>query len=164
MEPKIIAFCCHYCAFTAADLAGTMRQQYPTNIHIVRLPCTGKVDTNMLLQAFVDDADGVMVAGCEEGSCHFLEGNIRAKKRVEYAKKKLEEVGITPEKLEMFHIAASEGPLFAQTARDFTDKIRELIQKESEKEKLPEDQKQEDQITESADSRKEKTDESTASM
>lgn len=130
-EPKIIAFCCHYCAFTAADLAGTMRQQYPTNIHIVRLPCTGKVDINMLLRAFVDDADGVMVAGCEVGSCHFLEGNIRAKKRVEYAKEKLGEVGINPEKLEMFHIAASEGPLFAQTARDFTEKIRDLLHQES---------------------------------
>lgn len=132
MEPKIIAFCCHYCAFTAADLAGTMRQQYPTNIHIVRLPCTGKVDINMLLQAFVDDADGVMVAGCEVGSCHFLEGNIRAGKRVEYAKRKLEEVGIHPEKLEMFHIAASEGPLFAQTARDFTDKIKNMNQNKQE--------------------------------
>ena len=126
MEPKIIAFCCHYCAFTAADLAGTMRQQYPTNIHIVRLPCTGKVDVNMLLGAFVEGADGVMVAGCEVGSCHFLEGNVRAKKRVDYAKKKLEEAGIDPQKLEMYHIAASEGPLFAQTAREFTDRIIQL--------------------------------------
>jgi coenzyme F420-reducing hydrogenase delta subunit len=132
-EPKIIAFCCHYCAFTAADLAGTMRQQYPPNIHIVRLPCTGKVDINMLLQAFVDDADAVMVAGCEVGSCHFLEGNVRAKKRVENAKVKLEEVGINPEKLEMFHIAASEGPLFAQTSREFTGKIKDILQKEAEK-------------------------------
>jgi coenzyme F420-reducing hydrogenase delta subunit len=132
MEPKIIAFCCHYCAFTAADLAGTMRQQYPANVHIVRLPCTGKVDVNMLLQAFLDQADGVMVAGCEVGSCHFLEGNVRAKKRVEYAQRKLEEVGINPEKLEMFHIAASEGPLFAQTARDFTAKITGILQREKE--------------------------------
>ncbi len=129
-EPKIIAFCCHYCAFTAADLAGTMRQQYPTNIHIVRLPCTGKVDVNMLLQAFVDEADGVMVAGCEVGSCHFLEGNIRAKKRVEFAKKKLEEAGINPDKLDMYHIAASEGPLFAKTAREFTDKIKSILEEE----------------------------------
>jgi coenzyme F420-reducing hydrogenase delta subunit len=129
-EPKIIAFCCHYCAFTAADLAGTMRQQYPPNIHIVRLPCTGKVHMNMLLQAFVDGADAVMVAGCEVGSCHFLEGNIRAKKRVENTKKKLEEVGINPEKLEMYHIAASEGPLFAQTSREFTDKIKKILDEE----------------------------------
>ena len=130
-EPKIIAFCCHYCAFTAADLAGTMRQQYPPNIHIVRLPCTGKVDVNMLLQAFVDDADAVMVAGCEVGSCHFLEGNVRAKKRVANARLKLEEAGINPEKLEMFHIAASEGPLFAQTSRDFTEKIKTIIKNET---------------------------------
>ena len=129
-EPKIIAFCCHYCAFTAADLAGTMRQQYPTNVHIVRLPCTGKVDMNMLLQAFVDGADAVMVAGCEVGSCHFLEGNVRAKKRVDNTKKKLEEVGINPEKLEMYHIAASEGPLFAQTSREFTDKIKRILAEE----------------------------------
>ena len=129
-EPKIIAFCCHYCAFTAADLAGTMRQQYPPNIHIVRLPCTGKVHMNMLLQAFVDGADAVMVAGCEVGSCHFLEGNIRAKNRVENTKRKLEEVGINPEKLEMYHIAASEGPLFAQTSREFTEKIKKILENE----------------------------------
>lgn len=131
-EPVVIAFCCHYCAFTAADLAGTMRQQYPTNIRIVRLPCTGKVYVNMLLEAFVDGADAVMVAGCEVGSCHFLEGNIRAKKRVDYAKRKLEEVGINPEKLEMFHIAASEGPLFARTATEFTDRIRKIMKEEQE--------------------------------
>ncbi|MCF8335711.1 MAG: hydrogenase iron-sulfur subunit [Bacteroidales bacterium] len=133
-EPVIIAFCCHYCAFTAADLAGTMRQQYPTNIRIVRLPCTGKVYVNMLLEAFVDGADGVMVAGCEEGSCHFLEGNYRAKKRVNYAKQKIEEVGINPEKLEMYHIGASEGPLFARKAREFTERIRKLMQEENEPE------------------------------
>lgn len=123
---KIIAFCCHYCAFTAADLAGTMRQQYPPEVHIVRLPCTGKVDVNMILQAFVDGADGVMVAGCEVGGCHFLEGNIRAKKRVDYAKQKLHETGIDPERLEMFHIAASQGPLFAKTANEFTKKIKNI--------------------------------------
>jgi coenzyme F420-reducing hydrogenase delta subunit len=139
-EPVIIAFCCHYCAFTAADLAGTMRQQYPSNIRSVRLPCTGKVFVNMVLEAFVDGADGVMVAGCEEGSCHFLEGNYRAKKRVEYARKKLEEVGINPERLEMYHIAASEGPLFARTAKEFTDRISNLMQEEK-KEQLGEEQK-----------------------
>ena len=131
-DPKIIAFCCHYCAFTAADLAGTMRQQYPSNIHIVRLPCTGKVEVNMLLQAFVEGADGVMVAGCEIGGCHFIQGNIRAVKRVSAAKKLLEEVGIQPERLEMFYIAASQGPLFAQTAREFTDRIKKAMSEKTE--------------------------------
>ncbi len=128
-KPKIIAFCCHYCAFTAADLAGTMRLQYPANVNIVRLPCTGKVNANMLLQAFVDEADGVMVAGCEPGSCHFLEGNVRAVKRVSFAREKLSEAGINPERLEMFHIPASEGPLFAKSAKEFTEKISQLEKK-----------------------------------
>ena len=126
-EPTIIAFCCHYCAFTAADLAGTMRQQYPPNLRIVRLPCTGKVDVNMILQAFVEGADGVMVAGCEPGGCHFIQGNLRAKKRVAYAKWLLQEAGINPERLEMFHIAASQGPLFAQTAKEFTEHITQVL-------------------------------------
>jgi coenzyme F420-reducing hydrogenase delta subunit len=126
-EPTIIAFCCHYCAFTAADLAGTMRLQYPTNLRIVRLPCTGKADANMVLQAFVEGADGVMVNGCEPGSCHFIQGNLRAIKRVGYVKKLLQEAGINPERLEMFHIAASQGPLFAQTARAFTERIARLM-------------------------------------
>ncbi len=142
-EPNIIAFCCHYCAFTAADLAGTMRQQYPTNIRVVRLPCTGKVDVNMILKAFVEGADGVMVAGCEIGGCHFIHGNVRAVKRVAHAKKLLQETGVNPERLEMFLIAASQGPLFAQTSREFTEKIRNLmsgnssenIEKEKEEEK-----------------------------
>ncbi len=130
-EPNIIAFCCHYCAFTAADLAGTMRQQYPPNIRIVRLPCTGKVDVNMLLKAFVTGADGVMVAGCEIGSCHFIHGNVRAVKRVAQAKKLLAETGINPERLEMVLIAAPQGPLFAQTSRQYTEQIKKLMSGES---------------------------------
>ncbi|MCP4151248.1 MAG: hydrogenase iron-sulfur subunit [bacterium] len=129
---NIIAFCCHYCAFTAADLAGTMRLQYPPEVRIVRLPCTGRVDVNMLLQAFVEGADGVMVAGCEVGSCHFIEGNLRGKKRVAYAREKLAEAGVEKERLEMFHIAASQGPLFAETASAFTKKIKNIINKKRE--------------------------------
>ncbi len=130
-SPSIIAFCCHYCAFTAADLAGTMRQQYPPNVRIVRLPCTGKVDVNMLLEAFVAGADGVMVAGCEEGSCHFIQGNLRAKGRIVHGKELLAEVGINPERLTMYHIAASQGPLFAEKATEFTEKITALMSGES---------------------------------
>ena len=123
---RVMAFCCHYCAFTAADMAGTMRLQYPPNLRIVRLPCTGRVDVNMLLNAFCEGAAGVMVAGCEEGSCHFMRGNIRAKKRVAYAKRMLSEVGVDPERLEMHHIAASQGPLFADRAREFIQRIIDL--------------------------------------
>jgi len=125
-EPTIIAFCCHYCAFTAADLAGTMRKQYPPNIRIVRLPCTGKVDENIILRAFVEGADGVMVAGCEIGSCHFIQGNVRAVKRVEHAKKLLGETGVNTDRLEFYHIAASQGPLFASTSEEFTERIKHI--------------------------------------
>jgi len=125
-EPIVIAFCCHYCAYTAADLAGTMRLQYPSNVRIIRLPCTGKVDVRHLLEAFEKGADGVYVAGCMEGDCHFLKGNFRAKKRVAWAKKILEEVGIGGDRLEMYNMSAAMGPRFAEVAREMTDKIRKL--------------------------------------
>lgn len=125
-EPLIVAFCCHYCAYTAADLAGTMRLQYPPNLRIIRVPCTGKVDVLFLLKAFEEGADGVYVAGCLEGDCHFLKGNLRAKKRVAIAKRLLEEVGIGGERLEMYNMSAAMGPRFAVVAREMTEKIRKL--------------------------------------
>ena len=125
-EPTIIAFCCHYCAFTAADLAGTMRQQYPPNIRIVRLPCTGKVDPLYLLKAFEKGADGVFVAGCLEGSCHFVNGNINARRRVLYTRGLLQEVGVNPERLEMFNLSSSMGRRFAEICDTMTEKIRAL--------------------------------------
>jgi F420-non-reducing hydrogenase iron-sulfur subunit len=125
-EPKIVAFCCHYCAYSAADLAGSMRLEYSPNVRIVRILCTGKVDTLHLLKAFEDGADAVYVAGCEEGSCHFLEGNLRAKKKVAQAKKLLKEVGIEPERLEFYNISASNSVLFAKAADEMTEKARKL--------------------------------------
>ena len=85
-EPEIVAFCCTYCAYAAADLAGSMRLQYPTNVKIVKLPCSGRIDIIHILRAFEEGADGVFVAGCEEGSCHFVAGNYDAKRRVVRAK------------------------------------------------------------------------------
>ncbi len=125
-EPKIVAFCCHYCAYTAADLAGSMRLQYPPNIRIIRLPCTGKVDVLHLLRAFEDGADGVYVAGCMEGDCHFINGNFRAKKRVHYAKKLLDEIGFGGDRLEMFNMSAAMGPRFAEVAREMVERIKKL--------------------------------------
>jgi F420-non-reducing hydrogenase iron-sulfur subunit len=125
-EPKVVAFCCHYCAYSAADLAGSMRLEYSPNIRIVRIMCTGKVDTLHLLKAFEDGADAVYVAGCEEGSCHFLEGNLRAKKKVAQAKILLKEVGIEPERLEMYNISASNSVLFAKAADEMTERARKL--------------------------------------
>jgi F420-non-reducing hydrogenase iron-sulfur subunit len=123
---KIIAFCCHYCAFAAADLAGSMRLQYPSSVRILRLPCTGKLEVNYLLNAFERGADGVIVAGCLEGGCHFLEGNLRAKQRVFRAKELLRESGLEPERLEMFNLSSAEGPRFAEIVREMHERIVKL--------------------------------------
>ncbi len=125
-EPVIVAFCCHYCAYTAADMAGSMRLSYPSNVKIVRVPCTGKVDIKHILQAFQKGADGVYVAGCLEGDCHFKNGNIKAARRVARAKKLLNEIGIEEERLEMITMSAGMGERFAQTATDITEKIRNM--------------------------------------
>ena len=125
-EPVIVAFCCHYCAYTAADMAGSQRLPYPANVKIVRVPCSGKVDGLHIVKAFEKGADGVYVACCLEGDCHFKNGNTRAAKRVEYITKYLEEIGIEPERLEMVYMSAGMGYRFAQVATEITEKIREL--------------------------------------
>jgi coenzyme F420-reducing hydrogenase delta subunit len=125
-EPKIIAYCRNFCAFAAADLAGAMRLQYPANVRIIKLPCTGRIDGIVLLKAFEDGADGVFVAGCLEGECHYLEGNLRAKKKVRYVKRLLGELQIEPERIEMFNLSSAMGARFAEIAEEMADRIREL--------------------------------------
>jgi len=125
-EPVIVAFCCHYCAYTAADMAGSQRLHYPPNVKIVRVPCSGKVDALHIMKAFEKGADGVYVAGCLEGDCHFKNGNTRAARRVAYVQKMLEDIGIGGERVGMFLMSAGMGERFAQTATDFTEKIRSL--------------------------------------
>ncbi len=125
-EPKIVAFCCNFCAFAAADLAGAMRLQYPPSVRIIRLPCTGKVDGIHLMKAFEEGADGVFVAGCLEGQCHYLEGNLRAKKRVQYIKRLLTEVGIDPERIDMFNLSSAMGGRFAEIVEEMTERIKQL--------------------------------------
>jgi len=125
-EPKIVAFCCHYCAFAAADLAGVMRLQYPPNVKIIKLPCTGRIDVIHLMRTFEDGADGIYVAGCLEGNCHYMEGNLRAKRRVRYTQQLLDQIGLGGARLEMYNMSSAEGPKFAQVAREFTERIRSL--------------------------------------
>jgi len=125
-EPTIVAFCCHYCAYTAADMAGSMRLSYPPNVKIVRVPCSGKVDTIHMMKALEKGADGALVAGCLEGDCHFKNGNTKATKRVAFVKKLLEEIGIEPERLAMVTMSAGMGTRFAQIASEFTEEIRKL--------------------------------------
>ncbi|MGD8386047.1 MAG: hydrogenase iron-sulfur subunit [Desulfobacteraceae bacterium] len=125
-EPVIIAFCCHYCAYTAADMAGSMRLGYPPNIKIIKVPCSGKVGAIHIMRALQNGADGVYVAGCLEGDCHFKDGNVKAAMRVSQVKKILDEIGIGGERVEMMTMSAGMGERFARTATDFTEKIRSL--------------------------------------
>jgi coenzyme F420-reducing hydrogenase delta subunit len=125
-EPVIVAFCCYYCAYTAADMAGSMRLSYPTNVKIVRVPCSGKVDTIHMMKALEMGADGVLVAGCLEGDCHFKNGNTKAAKRVIFVRNLLEEIGIEPQRLSMVSMSAGMGMRFAQIAHEFTEQIRKL--------------------------------------
>ena len=125
-DMKIIAFTCTYCAYNAADLAGSMRLQYPHNVRIVKLLCTGKVEPILLLEAFRYGADAVFVAGCMEGECHFVEGNLRARQVVEYTQQLLEDTGLDPRRLEMFNMSASMAQKFVAAVQTMTDRLAEL--------------------------------------
>ena len=125
-EPIIVAFCCHYCAYAAADLAGSSRLQYPPNVRIIRTPCTGRLEVDYFMKAFEDGADGVLVAGCEEGSCHFKEGNLLAKRRVNYTRDLLLESGLEAERLRMVNVSAASAQKFAEIVRDMVDTVRKL--------------------------------------
>ena len=125
-DPILLAFCCHYCAYSAADMAGSMRLKYPTHVRVLRLPCTGKVEVPFILAAFERGADAVMIAGCLEGGCHFQEGNLRARRRVERAKGILQEIGLEPERLEMFNLSSAEGPRFAAIVSEMSERLARL--------------------------------------
>lgn len=103
-----------------------MRLSYPTNVKIVKLPCSGRVDVVHLLKAFEDGADGVYVAGCLEGDCHYQVGNLRAKKRVAYVRDLLDKIGIGGERVAMYNLSAGQGPRFAEIAREMSEKIKQL--------------------------------------
>jgi F420-non-reducing hydrogenase iron-sulfur subunit len=103
-----------------------MRLNYPTFIKVIKVPCTGRVDVLTILKAFEAGVDGVYLAGCLEGECHFLKGNLRARKRVNYAKQLLKEVGIEPERLEMYNLSSAQGQRFAAIANDMAEKVRAL--------------------------------------
>lgn len=103
-----------------------MRLQYPTNVEIIRVPCTGRVDIIHLLKSLEDGADGVYAAGCMEGDCHYLNGNIKCRKRVEYVQQVLEELGVEKERVAMYNLSAAQGPRFVEIAKEFTEIIRGL--------------------------------------
>jgi F420-non-reducing hydrogenase iron-sulfur subunit len=125
-EPRVVAFCCNYCAYAAADLAGSRRMQYPPNVRVIHVPCTGKLEMEQILAAFERGVDGVLVAGCLEGGCHFLEGNLRAKRRVEHVRRMLDQIGIGGDRLRMVNLSAAMAPTFVQRVNEIVDTVRKL--------------------------------------
>lgn len=126
-EPKIVGFLCNWCAYAGADLAGVSRIQYPPNIRIVRVMCSGRIDPAFILEAFRNGSDGVLVAGCHLPSdCHYLNGNFKALRRITLLKRILQEFGIEPERLRLEWVSASEGDKFATIIRDMVEQIRKL--------------------------------------
>lgn len=124
-EPRIVALLCNWCTYTGADLAGTSRLQYPPNIRIIRLMCSGAVDTIYILKALIDGADGVLIGGCHPGDCHYQTGNYKARRRMAIIKNILNQFGYDEERIWLRWISASEGQLFADTVTDMVDALKE---------------------------------------
>jgi F420-non-reducing hydrogenase iron-sulfur subunit len=125
-EPRIIGFLCNWCTYAGADLAGTSRIQYPPNIRIIRMMCSGSLDPTYVLKVLLEGADGVLIGGCHPGDCHYISGNLKARRRVAILKSVLEEAGLEPQRVWLRWISASEGAYFAETVRDMVDHIRTL--------------------------------------
>ena len=125
-EPNIIGFLCNWCSYAGADLAGTSRLKYPANIKTIRVMCSGRVDPVFILEAFKNGVDGVLIAGCHPGDCHYQSGNYKANRRVKLLKKLLEELGLEPERVRFEYVSASEGQKYANLVAEFTEEIRKL--------------------------------------
>lgn len=125
-EPLIITFCCNWCSYAGADLAGTSRIQYPPNIRIIRVMCSGMVHPNLVIDALTKGADGVLVCGCHIGDCHYVEGNLRAEKRAEAIRLMLDDFAIEQERFRLEWVSASEGGKFASVVKDMVEQVRAL--------------------------------------
>ena len=125
-EPRLLCFACNWCSYSAADIAGTSRIQYPPNVRMIRVMCSGMVNPEYVLRAFEVGFDGVLIAGCHLGDCHYISGNYRAQEMVERLKGLLHVLGLEDGRLKLKWIATSEGPLFAQTIRESVEELRKL--------------------------------------
>ncbi|MBC8549443.1 MAG: hydrogenase iron-sulfur subunit [Candidatus Brocadiales bacterium] len=123
-EPNIIAFVCNWCTYTAADLAGTSRIQYPPNVKIVRLMCSGAVDPIYVMKALLEGVDGVLIGGCHPGDCHYISGNYKARRRIMILKTIVENMGMDPERIWIRWISASEGKQFAVIVKDMVELLK----------------------------------------
>jgi len=125
-QPRIIAFLCNWCSYAGADLAGVSRLQYPPNIRVIRVPCSGRVNPLLILKALREGADGVLVAGCHPGDCHYVSGNYAARRKFAVLKRLLEYVGLESGRVTFAWVSASEGGRFAELVTDVTEKVRQL--------------------------------------
>jgi len=125
-EPKIVGFLCNWCSYAGADLAGVSRFQYPANIRIIRVPCSGRVSAAMILKALQHGADGVLVSGCHPGDCHFTSGNYYARRKLVLLKRLLEHVGLEPDRVQFSWVSAAEGEKFAKVVTSVSEKIKNL--------------------------------------
>jgi len=125
-EPKILAFFCNWCTYTAADLAGVSRMKYAPNIRVVRVMCSGRVDPQFVLEAFAKGADGVLIGGCHPGDCHYVEGNTKCLRRFHLLERFISDMGIEPERLRLEWISASEGEKVKRVVNEMVEQIRKL--------------------------------------
>ena len=125
-QPQIIAFCCSNCASAAAKVADGMKKTLPENVKVIQVPCTGRLEVLHLLKPFEEGADGVYVAGCQEDSCQFVSGIIKAAKRVAHVKAILQELDLEPDRISVFNLSAGKGQRFAEVAHEMSDRIKEL--------------------------------------
>lgn len=126
---EIVAFCCQWCSYAGADLAGTSRLKYPANIRIIKIPCSSRVNPTFILKALSKGVDGVMVAGCHPGDCHYSTGNYFTRRRLTVLKRLLEFSGINPERLQLYWISAAEGGKFAESVKDIISRLEKIQDK-----------------------------------
>ncbi len=125
-EPLIVSFCCNWCSYTGADLAGVSRLQYPPNIRIIRVMCSSMVHPNLVIDALTKGADGVLICGCHIGDCHYEDGNEKTAKRADAITIMLEDFGLEEERFRLEWVSASEGPKFARVVTEFTEQVKKL--------------------------------------
>lgn len=125
-EPRIVAFFCNWCTYTAADTAGISRMPIPHNIRVIRLMCSGRVEPGFILKALAEGADGVLIGGCHPGQCHYQEGNYKTLRRITLLKQSLAQLGIEPERVRLEWISGAEAPKLAAVAKEFTEQVRAL--------------------------------------
>ena len=130
-QPKIVGFLCNWCSYAGADLAGTSRICYPSNIRIIRVPCSGRVDPLLIVKSFQQGADGVLIAGCHPGDCHYSEGNYYARRRLALLHTLLEYIGIEKERFQIQWVSASEGKRWANVVSSFTEDLSRMGPKET---------------------------------